>query len=109
MASLREALFLFCLLFVSAPLREIPDRPFLFCRVEEMFEVPFRGVEEVPGQEVMVCIAVGDLSNCISVEGEEIRAGIRKNDRRVGRDEELSVAGRLEVVDDLQKGKLPLR
>ena len=75
---------------------------------EEMLEEPLRGIEKIPGDQVVFRFAVSDLSYRISVKVEEDRAWVAENDGRVGGDKELGVAGPLEIVDDLEKGELPL-
>jgi hypothetical protein len=60
---------------------------------KEMFEEPLRRIEEIPGDPVVLRFAVSDLSYGISVYAEEDCAWVAKNDRRVGGDKKLSVAG----------------
>ena len=43
-----------------------------------------------------------------SVEAQKSGSGIGQEDGRMGRDDELGVAGRFQIVDDLEQRELPL-
>lgn len=49
-------------------------------RVEEMSEVPFRRIQKVPGQEVVLRFTVCDLADRVAVKAEKDGARIAEND-----------------------------
>ena len=67
-----------------------------------------RGVEEVLGDSIVLCILERDPTNPGSVETHDDRAGKSEEHRRMGRNDELGDARRCEAMEDAEKGKLTL-
>ena len=83
---------------------------FLIARCgKKVLEVPFRCINKVAGHEIVLRFTVRDFPNSITVEAEKGGARVAENNGRVSRDEELSVAWCLKVVDDFEERKLALR
>jgi len=67
-----------------------------------------RGVEEVLGDSIVLCILERDPTNPGSVETHDDRAGKSEEHWRMGRNDELGDARRCEAMEDAEKGKLTL-
>lgn len=78
--------------------------------MEELLQEAFSVAGEAADDLKRRGVFVGDLVEVAVVEGEDLRAGVAEQDRRVGGDEELGVLVAAKgVVDEDEEGELALR
>src|SRR6266545_3267669 len=74
-----------------------------------MLEISLRRIQEVTSDTVLLRLEVGDLWDRIAVQAEENGPRIAEDDGGVRCNQKLGMSGRLKLVNDPQKRKLPLR